>query len=161
MDRFEITGQIVVGARRFRKEIALPVDLLIGHEAWMDSFVQGTLNVQFPTSTLPEAFHASGLRALDLNSSFQPAIYRSGASVSNNTIQPSAQNPSRGDLQLWKALLENHDTQNEHRCFLIRRVESGYRNIVEILGQHHFRSEFGFSTGNRISITIFAKAGET
>ncbi len=161
MDTIVITGKVVDGSGLFRKQIVLPVDLIDGHETWMNSFVQGTLNIQISIASLPATFQSNGLRALDLNDTFKPAIYRCGSAVPNNTIQPNTQNLRRGDLQLWKALLENQETQSEHQCFLLRRVESGYRDKAEILGQHHFKSKFGFSNGHRISITIYAEEGNT
>ena len=161
MNAITITGTVVGGCREFRKKICLPEDLLSGHEDWMPSFVQGTLNVLFPISELPQFLQSAGLRALDLNESFPPAIYRNGADVPDNTIRPNACNPRRGDLQLWKAILCDHRAQKRHQCFLIRRVDSGYKDKAEILGQQNFRDDCQFVDGHQVSIDIFAGADET
>jgi hypothetical protein len=153
-----IHGKVVRGCRKFRDQIFLPADLLSGHEDWMPSFVQGTLNVEFLISTLPICYQLHGLRTLDLNDSFSPSIYRPGTDVPSNTIGPSDQNPRRGDLQLWRAILRNRQTQTEHNCFLIRRVESGYTDKAEILGQHNFRENWNFSDGHQVSIEVFSGA---
>ena len=156
MNEIEIRGVVVSGCGRFRAEIHLPDDLISGHEAWMASFVQGTLNIQFPTPSLPQPLRAAGLRGLDLNQSFVPAIYRVGTDVPNNTIQPNANNSRRGDLQLWRAVLRNLQAQTEHNCFLIRRVDSGYRDKAEILGQQNFRDECQFEDGHHVTLQVFA-----
>ncbi len=161
MNVIKIWGEVVGGCRKFREKIHLPEDLLVGHEDWMPSFVQGTLNIQFPISDLPQSLQSAGLRALDLNDSFPPAIYRIGADVPNNTIQPNVDSPRRGDVQLWKAILSNLQTQTEHNCFLIRRVESGYEDKAEILGQQNFRDECQFVDGHLVSIQVFAGEVET
>ena len=161
MDNISVTGIVVSGCRKFRKQIYLPEDLINAHEAWMPSFVQGTLNVQLSMSDLPRPLRSAGLPALDLSDSFRPAIYRAGTDVPNNTIQPNAENPRRGDLQLWRAILHNHSTQTKHNCFMIRRVGSGYKNIAEILGQQNFRDVNKFKDGDQVSIQVMPGAGET
>lgn len=127
----------------------------------MESFVQGTLNIGFSTVELPAHFRAFGLRSLDLNASFPPAIYRSGTVVPNNTIKPSSENPRRGDIQLWRSVLVNQEIKTRHKCYLIRRVESGYRDKAEILGQQDFRREVGFLTNHSVCLTVYAGLGET
>ena len=122
----------------------------------MESFVQGTLNIQFSASELPVRFQAHGLRSLDLNDSFPPAIYRAGTEVPNNTIKPSSENPRRGDLQLWRSVLVNHQTKTEHQCYLIRRVESGYRDKAEVLGRQNFRCEVGYLNSHTVLLTVYA-----
>ena len=152
---------VVSGCRKFRKQICLPENLLNGHESWMPSFVQGTLNIQLSMSNLPQPLRSAGLPGLDLSDSFRLAIYRTGADVLNNTMQPTAGNPRRGDLQLWRAILHNHKTQTSHNCFMIRRVGSGYRDIAEILGQQNFRDGCKFNDVDKVSIQVLPGAGET
>lgn len=155
MNNFSVSGAVVGGCGRFRDEILLPDDLLIGHDDWMPSFVQGTLNILLSLAELPEPLCSSGLRALDLNRSFPPIIYRSGADIPDNTIKPTAEEPRSGDLQLWRAKLINHNTEAEYSCFLIRRVGSGYRDKAEILGQYNFRSTCDFKDGDNVTLTVF------
>ncbi|WP_201095929.1 hypothetical protein [Thiocystis minor] len=161
MKVIDIQGVVVRGCGKFRKQICLPDDLLSGHGDWMPSFVQGTLNVQFSISQLPRLLQSHGLQALDLKDTFPPSIYRSGADVPGNTIQSNGKNPRQGDLQLWRAILINHQTQTKHKCFLIRRVKSRYRDKAEILGQHNFRENWKFADGHQVSIQVYSGAHET
>jgi len=155
MGTFRFNGRVVDGGGLFRKQIGLPANLLSGYEEWMPEFVQGTLNIQFSIPELPSEFHGMGLRFLDLNENFPPKIYRAGSDIENNTIQPSSVNPRKGDLQLWQAFLFNQQTDTEHKCFLMRRVESGYRDKAEILGECNFREKCGFLNGHQVTVTVY------
>lgn len=159
MSTLKFNGRIVDGAGLFKTQIALPDDLLAGYENWMPEFVQGTLNIHFPK--LPGEFHGMGLRFLDLNDTFPPTVYRDGSDIFNNTIQPDSTNPRRGDLQLWRAILVNHQTNTEHKCFLIRRVGSGYRDKAEILGQFNFRETWAFRNDQLVTVTVYSDGRET
>lgn len=161
MTTLKVNGRVVDGSGLFRKQIGLPADLLSGHEEWMSEFVPGTLNIQFVMSELPSEFHGEGLRCLDLSDAFPPSIYRAASDIDNNTIQPTATNPRRGDLQLWIALLVNHQTNTEHRCFLMRRVGSGYRDKAEILGERNFRETWAFQNDHKVTVTIYSDMRKT
>ena len=161
MKAFKARGNVVGGCQKFRELIRLPDNLLAGHEDWMPTFVQGTLNVEVPIASLPNILRSDGFKGLDLNELFPPAIYRAGADVPSNTIQPNTQNPRRGDVQLWRTTMDNLQTRTSFNCFIIRRVESGYKNIAEILGQLNFRDECRFEDGHQISIQVFSGTGET
>ena len=158
MKSFTFNGRIVDGSGLFRKQIGLPTDLLSGNEEWMPQFVQGTLNIQFLIPELPTEFHATGLQYLDLNEAFPPIIYRVASDIQNNTIQPNSDNPRRGDLQLWRAVIINHQTKTEHRCFLMRRVESGYRDKAEILGEYNFREKCDFINDHLVTVKVYTDA---
>jgi hypothetical protein len=161
MKVIDIQGVVVSGCGKFRDEILLPNNLLSGYKDWMHAFAQGTLNVRFSISGLPQPLQTNGLKDLDLNDSFPPAIYQSGTVIPSNTIQPNAQNPRRGDLQLWRAILNNCQTRTEHKCYLIRRVGSGYSDVAEILGQQNFHDDCSFADGHQVSIQMFYGTLET
>ena len=161
MNTIEFNGRIADGSGVFRQQIGLPTNLLSGYEDWMSEFVQGTLNIQLSIAELPSEFHSFGLRFLDLNEAFPPKIYRVSSDIENNTIQPSSANPRRGDLQLWRAVLVNHQTKTKHKCFLMRRVESGYRDKAEILGECNYREKCGFLNYHQVTVTVYADAQET
>lgn len=153
-------GSVVDGSGLFREQIGLPEDLLVGFEHWMPRFVQGTLNIKLSILELPSEFHNQGLRWLDLNDNFPPDIYRVGTDIENNTIKPSKTNLKRGDLQLWRTVLFNEQTDSEHKCFLMRRIESGYKDKAEILGESNFRERYGFQNQHQVRVTVFASRRE-
>jgi hypothetical protein len=153
MNYLMFNGIVASGCGLFRKEIVLPENLISDQESWMPTFVQGTLNIQLMLSELPKGFGPEGLRFIDLNKDYPPDIYRLGSEVENNTLKPNSERPQRGDLQLWKALLTHKRTSTSHKCFLMRRVGSGYRDKAEILGQSNFKENWDFQNGDQVSVT--------
>lgn len=111
---------------------------------WPAELASGSLNVRI-TGYPPEFQQRGwGAKVTVLDSGlFQPAFVLPGHAILNNTI-PNRRNPSdrrTGDAQVWRATLEN--AYKAHSCWVLRRLGSGYRDVLELVSEVRIRDLLG------------------
>ena len=153
-----VDGFYASGSNRFAVEILLPGKDVIGIEEW--SVVKGTFNVRVAEESLLHCgllgVDTKKVKALDRNPDFKPAAYLRYDAIPNNTLYPGSNGRSEycGDLQIWRCCLSLPRRDMNVDCFVFRRVDSGYRYIVEIVSDTHISSRYGVNHGEPVSLTI-------
>lgn len=160
----EFRGRICNGAGLFAQEIILPspVEELKSIENWPSRLINGTLNVQIGLFGWPSAtglnFRSGGVQCLDRAMHFPPALYLHHSYIPNNTIRPTKEDNSAGDLQFWRTELFIEGVREIVRCYMLRRVRSGYQNTIEIMSHIHFRNEYDVRNGQKVSLIVYPGA---
>ncbi len=153
--------QVCSGAGLFAKEIALPSPnpALTCISDWPNEFAPGTLNLKIDTLKWPNVaglnFQNEGVQCLDLCPLFKPALYLDYTTVLNNTINPTSHDEFAGDLQYWRAELQLKGQRETIRCYMLRRVRSGYRDQIELISDIHLRNMFSLENGTYAKLSIF------
>lgn len=156
------SGLVCDGAGRFAEEINIPspVEALRSVEGWPCELEKGTFNIQVEKAGWPDFegldFSASGVQCLDRSAAFAPALYLDHSFVPNNTLNPGNKGTFGGDLQFWRAELSIDNRPDIIRCYMLRRVRSGYRDKIELVSDIHFRSKYQVRNGQRVSLVVYA-----
>lgn len=155
------SGLVCDGAGRFAEEINIPspVEGLKSVRGWPCEIVKGTFNIQVEGAGWPECedlnFSGGGVQCLDRSPVFPPALYLDYSFVPNNTLNPDNKGEFGGDLQFWRAELGIGNSSEIIRCYMLRRVKSGYRDKIELVSDVHFRSEHQIINGQRVNLVVY------
>ncbi len=154
-------AKVCDGAGRFAEEIEIPspVEGLTSVEGWPSGLVRGTFNIQVQGNSWPEIegldFRRAGVQCLDRSSVFSPALYLDHSFIPNNTLNPNNKGEFGGDLQFWRAELSIANGPENLRCYMLRRVGSGYRDKIELVSDVHFRREYQVESGREVSLVVY------
>ena len=154
------TGKVQGGRGGFRNKILLPDASRLYDGGWIGELKQGTFNIRVQNLNLHTEneirFQEFGVRKLDLLDGFPPQVYLRWDVVPHNTITPSTDCPQAGDLQFWRAQLTCVGKTDRRRCYMLRRVNSGYHDTIELLSDVLFREEFGLVDGDPVDLRVFS-----
>lgn len=128
-------------------------------EGWKDRMEPGSLNANvmgfpFDFSELVDG-EGYGLTRLD-NSSFKPVAIIPGHLIENNLLVPTDINPNRGDAQIWPCEVSRVGTSDTFNAWAVRRVGSGYNDVIELMSANHLRSQHDLNTHDQIKLRLFA-----
>ena len=131
---------------------------------WLQRIEPGTLNlkISIPSSKGPsgEALGSNGVKVLDLNPSFKPHIYLDHLEIVGNTLSRRRTNSSKiGDGQFWRAKAKV-DNVTEIKAYMLRRVDSGFRDRIELIADCHLRTKYGFKNGDEVVLQVFCQCCE-
>lgn len=111
-------------------------------EDWPAELALGSLNVRI--TGYPAEFQQRGwgtsVALLD-SRLFQPAFVLPGRAILNNSIPAHPSDTRTGDAQVWRASFERQDVA--HPCWVLRRLGSGYRDVLELVSEVRIRDRFG------------------
>ena len=157
-------GEVTDGCGKFRHELLLPDASREHDDGWIGILEKGTFNIGLQNLNLHLSndivFGKGGVRALDLRDDFPPQIFLPSSVIPDNTIQPTDKIPLAGDLQFWRSLLSCQGKLSQKRCYMLRRVNSGPDNEMELVGEVRLRDDFMMVSGDKVEMSVFSKTVE-
>jgi len=136
-------GHISKGAGLFATQLVVPGtrELPAPIPNWPAQLHPGTLNFKVSANGFPleflQHFGTASVKHLDKRS-FKPLVELPGALIRNNTLPATAQQPDRGNAQIWKAtIVSTLGTSAE--CWVLRRICSGYSDVLECVSERALR----------------------
>ena len=157
-DLLVFQGIVARGAEKFGEELVVPgsADLPVAIEDWPENLEPGTLNVKikdYPPSFL-EAFGSNAdVKHLDTRR-FEPEVELPYDAIENNTLPPTPDFPDKGRAQIWRAKLGSGGNSEGQLCWVLRRIGSGYANVLECVAGVHLRTTLGVENGDVVSLAM-------
>jgi hypothetical protein len=160
MDTLTFHGTVQSGAHEFNTlefpdahEVDGAPDDWPGRELY-----EGSLNVHVAPKGYPDKWSelgkSRGLRRFD-EKRFQPAFVIPGDLIANNTIDPGKYGmPDAGDVQVWRARLQNDATREVADCWLVRRIASDMEIALELMAIVRLRAMGLERDGSPVTVTV-------
>jgi hypothetical protein len=147
LDELTFEGAVVGGLGRFGLEIGVPgrAQLPDAPEDWPESLARGTLN--FRVHELAASLRDRGwpdIQRFDRRE-FAAAFEIPHNALRSNTLGPEPGAPEKGRAQVWRARLEAE--QRAASCWVLRRIGSGYADVLELVSGQRLREEIGLPIG--------------
>lgn len=115
---------------------------------WPEQLYPGSLNALILAGGYPEGFDALGrgvgMKKLD-EGAFCPAFVIPADQITSN---------SRGDGQVWRAIVLVPSTGAECACWVFRRIRSTIRRQIELVANERLRDRLGISDGSNVLVVI-------
>lgn len=86
---------------------------------------------------------------------FKPAFRISGAHIRGNTIMPNQDWPEKGDAQVWRSTLETNDPPRTIDCWMLRRLGSVLRSVIELVHHENLREAHGLRNGDQVTVVVY------
>lgn len=151
-------GKVCDGAGRFSKENIIKPFNKTCKSGWPTDFEPGTFNIRVDDTNWPDAqgldFRTDGLWCMDRNTHFKPAHYLPYTYIPNNTLNPNNKGQYGGDLQFWRAILKIGNSSEIIKCYMLRRVRSGYKDKIELVSGLHIRKTFNIGNCCHAQLTV-------
>ena len=154
-------GRIVSGVGEYSKMV-IPGsrDLTNAPPDWPDELCRGSLNIlidEYPQGFKPPKERVGGVYKLD-DQTFHCAFVIPGDLIANNELMYKGRPSS---AQVWRVSLEVPEKGLSIDCWILRRMGSnvGYQipgNVLEVVSDIHFKSEFELQDGQPVVLTMFA-----
>ena len=143
MDKLEFEGTVINGLGKHR-ELLVPGRSFLPQAPpdWPETFQPGSLNLK--VTSYPPVWRRRGLgnSVKELDSGiFLPQFVISQNQLGNNLLSPTPAKPKRGIGQIWRASLAANG--GELDCWILRRIESGLRDVLELVSGYPIRSRMG------------------
>lgn len=143
MEKLEFEG-IVVNGQGDHNRLFVPGRSLLSEspQDWPETLHAGSLNVRIASYPLAwrERGLAASVRVLDTEV-FPPLFLIPRDQIRNNQLTPTPSKPRRGIGQVWRASLIANG--GELDCWILRRVDSGLRDVLELVSGEPIRSRLG------------------
>jgi len=158
----EFDATVCDGQGDFARDHTIDDAVLEMDLGWIQRVEPGTLNlkISIPSTKGPsgEALGATGIKVLDLNPSFTPHIYLDHSEIVGNTLSHRRTPGSKiGDGQFWRAKITKVDSAFEAKAYMLRRVDSGFRDRVELIADCHLRTTNGLKNGDKVALQVFCQ----
>lgn len=143
MENLAFEGIVVNGQGDHSKLFVPGRSLLSGaSEDWPETLQPGSLNVRI--GAYPLAWRERGLAAtvkvLDTDV-FPPEFLIPQDRMQSNQLIPTPSSPRRGIGQVWRATLNANGGYVD--CWVLRRVDSGLRDVLELVAGYAIRPALG------------------
>ena len=154
-------GQIVAGCGQ-HKELGLPglSELDNAPDDWPESLHPGSLNILISLSNVPEILNSLGsgryIQKLD-NGFLKPEFVIEQHLIKNNTIGPNEKDKKRGHAQVWRAIIEAIKTSQKHACWVLRILDSGMWQHIEIVSEKYLRKQLGLADGDFVNVSLYGE----
>lgn len=139
-------GHIADGVHKFTEQLvvpganALPVPII----GWPETLWRGTLNFQIAPGGVPDEylarFSSGSVKHLDTRRFIALAELPARAIV-GNTLLPTSAEPNTGIAQIWRASITALHSGLQAQCWVLRRIGSGYENVLECVADRPLRPE--------------------
>lgn len=159
-ESLEFSGRYAKGATLFSQKIQIPGQCEINKliDGWPASVHPGTMNVKIDPEGFPPAlisrFRTKSVKHLD-SSLFRPITEIPAHAIGGNTLPPTDTWPERGNGQVWHARITNQKSQNIRDCWLLRRIGSGYADVLEFVAGESLSTALGLSYGDPVRAVIY------
>lgn len=148
METLVFEGRTAGGADRFAAELRVPGSNELQFEipGWPVRLFPGTLNIKINAGGFPPKFltrfGSPSIKRLD-SRLFKPIVELPAHLIANNTLPPAKERPDRGNAQIWRATLFVVGSQAKTDCWVLRRIGSGYDNVLECVSAQPLREVLG------------------
>lgn len=123
-------------------------------DAWPEVLHPGTLNVRINPEGRPPGFDTlDGVSVLDTGVVASAFIIPQNR-INGNTLCPTPENQRKGTAQVWRADLEH--ANGCQPCWALRRIGSGYRDVLEVVSEYYLRDLIGLQNGDSVAVVLHA-----